>query len=68
MKAVGRMRGFCGDYGAPLFRHRQGSAITGVAAGAVNPPAALRLAGHIHVADKGAYDDITERLAREDTE
>ncbi len=55
-------RGFCPTCGSSLFWKRDGSDFTDIAAGAVDVPSGLRLSGHIFVADKGDYYDITDDL------
>lgn len=59
-------RGFCPDCGSSLFWRRRGCDRIEVAAGTVDNPTGLRLAGHIHVADKGDYYDIADGLPCEE--
>lgn len=61
-------RGFCGDCGSSLFWQRDGSPVIDVAAGAIDSPTGLRLLGHIFVADKGDYYDITDGLPQDPQE
>lgn len=58
-------RGFCPDCGSSLFWHEFGSDGIEVAPGAVDAPTGQRLAGHIFVADKGDYYDISDGLPQE---
>ncbi|RJL05248.1 GFA family protein [Paracoccus siganidrum] len=55
-------RGFCRHCGSSLFWRRIGSDRTEVAPGALDAPTGLRPSGHIYVADKGDYYDITDGL------
>lgn len=55
-------RGFCRDCGSALFWRRAGTDVIEVSAGSLDRPTGLRLAGHIYVADKGDYYDITDGL------
>ncbi|VDS06915.1 Glutathione-dependent formaldehyde-activating enzyme [Paracoccus haematequi] len=58
-------RGFCPECGSSLFWRQIGAANPEIAAGAVDSPTGLRLAGHIYVADKGDYYDIADGLPQE---
>lgn len=58
-------RGFCPQCGTSLFWWRIGSSLIDVAAGAVDAPTGLQLAGHIYVADMGDYYDIADGLPQE---
>ncbi|MDO5612630.1 MAG: GFA family protein [Paracoccus sp. (in: a-proteobacteria)] len=51
-------RGFCPACGSSLFWRCFGADRVKVAAGAVDSPIGLRLAGHIHTADMGDYYTI----------
>lgn len=59
-------RGFCPRCGSSLFWRGQGRGGIEVAPGAVDSPTGLRLEGHIFVADKGDYYDITDGLPRKE--
>lgn len=61
-------RGFCPECGSSLFWRRIGATNPEIAAGAVDSPTGLRLAGHIYVADKGDYYDIADGLPQEPQE
>jgi hypothetical protein len=58
-------RGFCPECGSSLFWRKFGSDRIEVSAGAVDTPTGLQLVGHIYVADKGDYYDITDGLPQE---
>ena len=58
-------RGFCPECGSSLFWRRTGSPEYEVAAGAIDAPTGLTLAGHIYVADKGDYYPIADGLPQE---
>ena len=51
-------RGFCARCGSTLFWDGRGRDYLSIAAGTLDDSAGLRIACHIHVADKGAYYDI----------
>ncbi len=57
-------RGFCGECGSSLFWDADARPYTAIAAGTLDPPTGLRTAGHIFVADKGDYYEITDALPR----
>lgn len=59
-------RGFCADCGSSLFWRRPGGEGIDVAAGAVDAPTGLRLAGHIFAADRGDYYTISDGLPESD--
>ncbi len=59
-------RGFCRDCGSSLFWQALDEAEIGIAAGALDQPTGLRTSGHIFVADKGDYYDITDGLEQRD--
>lgn len=61
-------RGFCATCGSSLFWRKLGSEAIEVAAGAVDAPTGLVLAGHIFVADKGDYYAIADGLTQERAE
>lgn len=58
-------RGFCPDCGSSLFWHRLGQDKIDVAAGCVDAPTGLLLAGHIYVEDKGDYYQIDDGLPQQ---
>jgi len=58
----GVRRGFCPVCGANLFWDADRRATLSIFAGSLDGPTGLRLAGHIHVADKGDYYDIADGL------
>jgi hypothetical protein len=51
-------RGFCARCGSTLFWDGRGRDYLSIAAGTLDDSAGLRVACHIHVADKGPYYDI----------
>ena len=51
-------RGFCGRCGSTLFWEGVGRDYLSIAAGSLDDSSGLGIAGHIFVADKGAYYDI----------
>jgi hypothetical protein len=55
-------RGFCGACGSSLFWERIGGDIISIAAGCLDPPTGLRTVGHIFVAHRGDYYEITDGL------
>jgi hypothetical protein len=55
-------RGFCHVCGSSLFWQGEGRGHVSIAAGSLDDSAGLRLAEHIFVADKPAYDEITDGL------
>jgi len=55
-------RGFCRVCGSSLFWRGVGRDEIDVAAGALDQPTGLRTTGHIFVADKADYYDITDGL------
>ncbi|TRW99636.1 GFA family protein [Paracoccus sp. M683] len=61
-------RGFCGTCGSSLFWRNLGSDKIDVAAGCVDAPTGLQLAGHIWVEDKGDYYQIEDGLPQEGQE
>jgi len=58
----GVRRGFCGTCGAFLFWDKADADEIDIAMGALDGATGARLAGHIFVADKGDYYDITDGL------
>ena len=57
-------RGFCQVCGASLFWERLGEDRVSVAAGSLDPPTGIKTAGHIFVAHKGDYYEITDDLEK----
>ncbi|HKY95116.1 MAG TPA: GFA family protein [Kiloniellales bacterium] len=55
-------RGFCGDCGASLFWERLGAPTISIACGSLEPPSGVRIVGHIFMANKGDYYEITDGL------
>lgn len=53
-------RGFCATCGANLFWERAGANVLSIFAGGLDDPTGLRLARHIHVADRGDYYTISD--------
>ena len=64
-------RGFCKECGSALFWHADKlddhKHRIAIGAGAIDRAAALKLAEHIFVADKGAYYDISDGLPQLET-
>ncbi len=56
----GVQRGFCGTCGSHLFWDRAARDEMSIFMGAFDVVPALRLSGHIHCAQKGAYYEIAE--------
>jgi len=52
-------RGFCGECGSTLFWKGDGRDYTAIAAGAIDGPTGLKLAGHIFCDYAGDYYEIT---------
>ncbi len=59
-------RGFCAHCGSSLFWKPDGQDRIAIAAGALDGPTGLKTTGHIFVADKGDYYDITDDLPQRD--
>jgi hypothetical protein len=55
-------RGLCPVCGSGLFWERIGSETSEILVGTLDEPTGLRLAHHIHVADKGDYYEIADGL------
>ncbi len=55
-------RGFCATCGAHLFWSENGADTVAINTGCLDEPTGLALAGHIFVAEKGDYYDITDGL------
>ncbi len=53
-------RGFCPVCGSNLFWERPGGGQVSISAGTLDLPTGLRLRGHIFVADKGDYYEISD--------
>jgi len=62
VSSPGVRRGFCPVCGSNLFWDRTGSERIAIFAGSLDPPTDLRLVGHIFVAEKGDYYEITDGL------
>ena len=52
-------RGFCSECGSTLFWKGDGRDYTAIAAGAIDGPTGVKLAGHIFCDDAGDYYEIT---------
>ncbi|MDM7255981.1 MAG: GFA family protein [Paracoccus sp. (in: a-proteobacteria)] len=61
-------RGFCPVCGSNLFWRKPGHDLLDVAPGAIDPPTGLRLIGHIFIAFKGDYYQISDGLPQEPME
>jgi hypothetical protein len=59
-------RGFCGDCGSVLFWKQDGKDTTSIAAGAIDGPLGVGLAGHIYCEAAGDYSEITGGGYRKD--
>jgi hypothetical protein len=59
-------RGFCGDCGSALFWKQDGKDTTSIAAGAIDGPLGVSLAGHIYCETAGDYYEITGGRYRKD--
>lgn len=57
-------RGFCGECGASLFWDPAGAGYLAVSAGSLDQPSGIALSGHIFVADKPDFYEITDGLVR----
>lgn len=55
-------RGFCSRCGSGLFWQSRGQHSTGIVAGSLDAPGALRTIGHIFVGEKPAYTEIHDDL------
>lgn len=55
-------RGFCGECGSSLFWQPSAEEYVAVAAGCLDEPTGLTLAGHIFAADKGDYYGLQDGL------
>lgn len=53
-------RGFCGRCGGNLFWEQKGADATSIFTGTLDDASGLSIAGHIFVADKGEYYEITD--------
>ena len=58
-------RGFCRNCGSSLLWQADGRDHVAVAAGSLDDTAGLRLTGHIFVADKADYYDLTDGLPQD---
>ncbi len=59
-------RGFCGDCGSVLFWKYDGRDTTSIAAGAIDGPLGVVLAGHIYCETAGDYYEIAGGSYRKD--
>lgn len=59
-------RGFCGTCGSFLFWEATDADYIAVGLGACDSPTGLQLKGHIFVADKGDYYEISDSLPQSD--
>lgn len=64
----GVRRGFCGECGSNLFWDTLTSENMSIFAGTITGQTGLRIAGHIFVADKGDYYDISDGLPQADAD
>ena len=53
-------RGFCAACGSSLFWDAPGKDTISIAAGTLDEPTGLRVAGHVHVADAGDYYELAD--------
>jgi hypothetical protein len=59
-------RGFCERCGSSLFWEPRGARTTSIAAGSLDQPTGLRLAGHWYSHQVGDYYEIVDDLPRDD--
>jgi hypothetical protein len=59
-------RGFCTECGSSLFWQPAGSERINIAAGTLDRPTGLRVAGHWYPQHAGDYDEIRDDLPRDD--
>lgn len=59
-------RGFCNTCGSTLFWHADGTDYVAIAAGSLDTPTGIKVAGHIFCADKGDYYEILDGDYQED--
>lgn len=57
---TGASRGFCGACGSSLFWSAPGRPTISIAAGSLDQPTGLRIAGHIHTASAADYERLDE--------
>ena len=55
-------RGFCSECGASIFWERVGGPGISIACGTLDPPSGVSIVGHIFMADKGDYYEMTDGL------
>jgi len=55
-------RGFCSECGASIFWERIGGPSISIACGSLDPPSGVKIVGHIFMADKGDYYEVTDGL------
>lgn len=53
-------RGFCGECGSTLFWAAAGAPTISIAAGSLDDPSGLQVAGHWYVSQAGAYYDVPD--------
>ena len=53
-------RGFCTECGSSLFWQSRGFERIGIAAGTLDRPTGLRLAGHIYIHQAGDWDEVPD--------
>ena len=62
----GARRGFCALCGSSLFWEPRGAGTTSIAAGSLDQPTGLRVAGHWYSHHVGDYYEIADDLPRDD--
>jgi hypothetical protein len=58
----GKQRWFCGDCGSPLFSEVDGATQLRLRAGTLDEGVLLKVKGHIFIADKAPWDEVTDTL------
>jgi hypothetical protein len=53
-------RGFCGECGSSLFWDAPGRPTVSIAAGSVDPPTGLRVAGHVYTVQVADYQELPD--------
>jgi hypothetical protein len=64
----GARRGFCAECGASLFWQAAGSERIGIAAGTLDRPTGLKIAGHIYTHQAKDYDELPDDGLPRDTD
>jgi hypothetical protein len=59
-------RGFCAECGSSLFWQPAGSERVNIAAGTLDRPTGLQIAGHWYVRHADDYDEVADDLPREE--